>query len=47
MTKGLVLLTLEQEVLGSNFAGGGFQLMTVRHFIAQSFIITLPLTQYD
>ena len=36
MTEWLVLWLSEQEIMGSNPAGVGIQLMTVRHFIAQS-----------
>ena len=37
----LVLKTLDQEIPGSNPAGGGIQLMTVWRFIAEPFIITI------
>ena len=36
MAEWLAVPTSDQEDLGSNPAGGGIQLMTVRHFIALS-----------
>ena len=48
MTKLFVLLISDdEEVPGSNPAGGGIQLMTLQHYFAQSFIITPSSTQYD
>ena len=42
-----MLKTLDQEIPGSNPAGGGIQLMTVRRFIAESFIISRLSSRYD
>ena len=47
LTNDIVSLNNWAQVLGLNPTGGRVQLTTVKHFIAQSFIITLPLSIYD
>ena len=43
----LALPAWAHKVPGSNAAGGRSQLMTEQCFISQSFVIILPLSQYD